>query len=32
MQKKNKFFSEILRGHLPGILLPANFGDHDLFL
>ena len=32
MQKKNKLFSEILCGHLSGILLPANPGDHDFFL
>lgn len=30
--EKNKLFSEILCGHLSGILLPANPGDHDFFL
>ena len=30
--EKNKLFSEILCGHLSGILLPANPGDDDFFL
>ncbi len=32
MQKEDKLFSEILCGHLPGVFLPANSGDHDFFL